>query len=109
MRRMPGPCRPRGSSISMDSASIHLGGFEGETGAEMRKRGMDWWDDWARRDRDCSPAPYAQVATALTNAGDRDAANEIRCLGHERERDEAWRQGKWGSWLFQTALRDVAG
>ena len=32
-----------------------------------------------------------------------------RYLGHERERDEARRQGKWGSWLFQTALRDVAG
>jgi uncharacterized protein YjbI with pentapeptide repeats len=101
---------PAQGQLHLDGFSFnHLGGFEGETGAEMRKRGMDWWDDWARRDRDYSPGPYAQLATALTNAGDRDAANEIRYLGHERERDEAWRQGKWGSWLFQTALRDVAG
>jgi hypothetical protein len=101
---------PAQGQLHLDGFSFnHLGGFEGETGAEMRKLGMDWWDDWARRDRDYSPAPYAQLATALTNAGDRDAANEIRYLGHERERDEAWRQGKWGSWLFQTALRDVAG
>ena len=55
----------------------HLGGFAGETGREMRARGMDWWDNWARRDPDYSPAPYAQLAAALTNAGDRDAANEI--------------------------------
>ena len=54
----------------------HLGGYEGETGPEMRARGMDWWDQWARLDPDYSPAPYAQLAAALTNAGDRDAANE---------------------------------
>ncbi|PNE11903.1 MAG: hypothetical protein CR217_06355 [Beijerinckiaceae bacterium] len=87
----------------------HLGGFVGATGREMRAWGMDWWDNWARLDPDYSPAPYAQLAAALTSMGDRDAANEIRFFGHERERDEAWRQRKWGSWLFQTALRDVAG
>jgi hypothetical protein len=65
----------------------HLGGYEGETGPEMRARGMDWWDSWARRDPDYSPAPYAQLAAVLTNAGDRDAANEIRYLGRVRERE----------------------
>jgi hypothetical protein len=54
----------------------------------MRARGMDWWDkDWARHDTNYSPAPYAQLATALTSAGDRDAANEIRYLGRVRERE----------------------
>jgi hypothetical protein len=66
----------------------HLGGPHGETGREMRKRGMDWWDkNWARLDPDYSPAPYAQLAAALTSAGDRDAANEIRYLGRVRERE----------------------
>jgi len=30
----------------------YLGGFKGETGPEMRARGMDWWDNWARLDPD---------------------------------------------------------
>jgi hypothetical protein len=57
---------PAQGQLHLDGFSFnHLGGFEGETGAEMRKRGMDWWDDWARRDRDYSPAPYARLATAF--------------------------------------------
>ena len=97
--------------LHLDGFSFnHLGGFEGDTFSDMRSRGMGWWDNnWARLDPDYSPAPYAQLAAALTSAGDRDAANEIRYLGRERERDEAWRQGKWGGWLFQTALRDIVG
>ena len=55
----------------------HLGGFSGETGPEMRKRRMDWWDSWARLDPDYSPFPYAQLAAALTSAGDREAAAEF--------------------------------
>ena len=82
----------------------HLGGFSGDTGPEMRKRRMDWWDSWARLDPDYSPFPYAQLAAALTSSGDRDAANEIRYLGREREREEAWKRHDWGAWLFQTAL-----
>jgi hypothetical protein len=87
----------------------HLGGFAGDTGPEMRWRGMDWWDNWARRDPNYSPAPYAQLAAALTSLGDRDAANEIRYLGREREREEARRQHNFGGWLFRTALCYVAG
>ena len=79
---------PAQGQLHLDGFSFnHLGGFEGETGPEMRARGMDWWDNWARLDPDYSPAPYAQLAAALTNAGDRDAANEIRYLGRERERE----------------------
>jgi hypothetical protein len=61
----------------------HLGGISGDMGA----RGMDWWDNWARLDTKYSPAPYQQLAAALTSAGDRDAANEIRYLGRVRERE----------------------
>jgi hypothetical protein len=84
----------------------HLGGFEGETGAEMRARGMEWWDkNWAQLDTKYSPAPYAQLAAALTSAGDRDAANEIRFLGRVRERDT---QTGW-SYILSGALQWVAG
>jgi uncharacterized protein YjbI with pentapeptide repeats len=102
---------PAKGQLHLDGFSFnHLGGFAGETGPKMRKRGMDWWDkNWARLDPEYSPTPYAQLAAALTSLGDRDAANEIRYRGREREREEARRQHKWGGWLFRTALRDVAG
>jgi uncharacterized protein YjbI with pentapeptide repeats len=83
----------------------HLGGSAGEIGAEMRKRGMDWWDIWARRDPDYSPAPYAQLAAALTSAGDRDAANEIRYLGRVRERETE----KGLAYVWSGFLQYVAG
>jgi uncharacterized protein YjbI with pentapeptide repeats len=77
---------PDREHLDLDGFSFnHLGGYEGETGEKMRERGMDWWDNWARRDPGYSPAPYAQLAAALTNAGDRDAANEIRFFGRARE------------------------
>jgi hypothetical protein len=79
---------PAEGQLHLDGFSFtHLGGYEGDTGPEMRNRGMEWWDKhWARRDREYSPAPYAQLASALTAQGDRDAANEIRYLGRVRER-----------------------
>ncbi len=79
---------PVQSQLHIDGFGFnHLGGFMGETGPKMRARGMEWWDKWARLDPDYSPAPYAQLAAALTSAGDRDAANEIRYLGRVRERE----------------------
>jgi hypothetical protein len=79
---------PAQGHLHLDGFSFnHLGGFAGDTGPEMRDRGMPWWDNWARRDTKYSPAPYAQLAAALTSAGDRDAANEIRYLGRVRERE----------------------
>jgi hypothetical protein len=82
-----------------------LGGFEGETEPEMRARGMGWWDNWARRDPTYSPSPYAQLAAALTSAGDRDAANEIRYLGRVRERETE----KGLGWVWSGFLQYVAG
>lgn len=84
----------------------HLGGFAGETGSEMRKRRMEWWDHWAQLDPDFSPTPYAQLAAALTSAGDPDAANEIRYLGRVRERES---ETGWGSYIWSGALQYVAG
>jgi hypothetical protein len=88
----------------------HVGGFEGDTKSQQRERSIKWWDHWVRLDPDYSPIPYAQLAAAFTNSGDRDAANDIRYLGREREREaackESWLQG---SCLLQTALGSVAG
>jgi hypothetical protein len=97
---------PDRQHLHLDGFSFnHLGGFEGETGPEMRARGMKWWDSWARRDPDYSPAPYAQLAAALTSAGDRDAANEIRYLGRVRERETE----KGLAYIWSGAVQYVAG
>ncbi len=79
---------PAQGQLHLDGfAFAHLGGYGGDTGSEMRARGMEWWDNWARRDPKYGPAPYAELAAALTSAGDHEAANEIRYLGRVRERE----------------------
>jgi uncharacterized protein YjbI with pentapeptide repeats len=74
----------------------HLGGSDDDAGREKRPGGIIWWDkNWARLDPNYSPGPYTQVATALTNVGDSDAANEIHYFGREREREVACSQYHW--------------
>jgi hypothetical protein len=100
--------RPR---LHLDGFSFgRVGGFEGDTEPQRRRRPIRWWDNWARLDPDYSPTPYAQLAAAFTNSGDRDAADDIRYLGRERQREVACEE-TWlrGSCLLQTALRAVAG
>ena len=97
---------PAQCQLYLDGFSFnHLGGFAGDTGPEMRARGMDWWDNWARLDTEYSPAPYAQLAAALTASGDRDAANEIRYLGRVRERETE----KGFAYVWSGFLQYVAG
>jgi len=83
----------------------HLGGFAGDGGSGTPKRGSDSWDKWARLDPDYSPGPYVQLATALTSAGDRDAANDIRYLGRARERETE----KGLAYVWSGFLQWVAG
>jgi uncharacterized protein YjbI with pentapeptide repeats len=88
----------------------HLGGADGpQTETEMRNRGMPWWDRWVRRDPNYTPTPYIQISTALVAAGDRDASNEIRFLGRERERETRWNEGNYAGWLLLTGLSNIAG
>jgi hypothetical protein len=97
--------------LHLDGFSFgHVGGFEGDTEPQLRERSMKWWDNWARLDPDYSPTPYAQLAAAFTNVGDRDAADEIRYLDREREREVVCREN-WmrRSCLLQTVLGWVAG
>jgi hypothetical protein len=97
--------------LRLDGFSFgRLGGYEGDTEPQQRRRATKWWDDWARLDSDYSPTPYAQLAAAFTNSGDRDAANDIRYLDRARQRqaacEESWLRG---SCFLQTALGAVAG
>jgi hypothetical protein len=87
----------------------HLGGISGDTGREMRKRGGEFWDKWARRDPDYSPLTYSQLAAVFTNEGERDTADDIRYLGREREREMACRETLLSSCVLQSALGVVAG
>jgi len=97
---------PAKGHLHLDGFSFnHLGGYAGETGPEMRARGMVWWDNWARLDPNYSPAPYTQLAAALTTAGDRDAANEIRYLGRVRERETE----KGLAYVWSGPIQYVAG
>jgi uncharacterized protein YjbI with pentapeptide repeats len=102
---------PRKGYLQLDGFSFnHLVGLEGETEPQMRDRGMEWWDNWARLDPDYGPAPFAQLAAALTSAGHRDDANEVRYYGRVREREAVCKK-TWvlGSCFLQTALGSVAG
>ena len=83
-----------------------LGGFTGDTGPVMRARGMDWWDDWIRRDPAYSPTPYEQLAAALVAAGDRAAAEEVRFFGRVRQRET---EKNWGPWILSGFLQYAAG
>jgi uncharacterized protein YjbI with pentapeptide repeats len=79
---------PEPGHLHLDGFAFnHLGGFEGETGPEMRARGMDWWDNWARLDPNYSPAPYAQLAAAFTSFGAHAAADDVRYFDRVRERE----------------------
>ncbi len=66
----------------------HLGGFGGEQRQDMRNRSIEWWRGWLMRDPVYSAQPYAQLASVLATAGNRDGAADIRFFGRDRERTE---------------------
>ncbi len=64
----------------------------------------EWWDGWAKRDKQYSPHPYQQLAAAFSLAGDKDLADDIRFRSKVRER-----QGQTGlNWLWSWFLQWVA-
>ena len=101
---------PAKGQLRLDGFTFgHLGGFEGDHRSETRRQEIRSWDDWARLDPDYSPASYGQLAAAFTNAGDRDAGDDIRYLGRQRQREAACKETLRGSCFLQTALGSVAG
>ena len=87
----------------------HLGAFKDESTTQTHNPDMAWWDRWAKRDPDYSPAPYTQLAAALKSSGDNDAANEIRFLGRERAREAVCQQGMSFDCFFQNVLGYTVG
>jgi hypothetical protein len=105
----------------------HLGGFGGEQRQDMRNRPIDWWRDWLKRDPIYSAQPYAQLASVLAAAGNRDGAADIRFSSRDRGRSEllrgcVWLQKaglvdepdvrrpcKWGPWLGLSAQQLFVG
>jgi hypothetical protein len=87
-----------------------FGVFDGDTDPYAR-RPLSWWKEWTERDTTYSPLPYTHLANVLGNLGNRDLANDIRYLGHERAREEACKQ--WAhdrhTCIVQGALGLVAG
>jgi hypothetical protein len=78
----------------------HLGSSEEDTKLDARDGGITWWDkNWVQLDPFFSSSPYVQLANAFTAMGDRNSANEIRYLGRERDREEAWNHQRWSTWL----------
>jgi hypothetical protein len=101
---------PTARHLHLDGFSFaRFGGLEGDAGAIMRSRGMQWWDQWARRDPKYSPTPYEQLVGVLLGAGDRSSVDEVRYLGRVREREQEKDEKKWRSWIYSGFLQYVAG
>jgi hypothetical protein len=101
---------PRSGQLHLDGFPFsHLGGSSGVTGQDMRKRGANWWDIWAKLDHDYNPTTYAQLAEVFANGGDHDGADDIRYLSRERQRETACQETLLGSCLLQSTLGYVAG
>jgi hypothetical protein len=76
---------------------------------DMRQRSAEEWVDWLSRDRTFSTQPYTQLSSVFAAGGHRATADDIQIAGRERERCEAWKQGRPGSWLWQTILSGAVG
>jgi hypothetical protein len=65
-----------------------LGGLGGQGRDDMRRRSVEEWTDWLKRDRTFTMQPYAELASVLSVAGHPGTADDIRFKGRERERRE---------------------
>jgi len=80
------------TSITLEGFTYaRLGGAAGEQRQDMRNRPVAWWRGWLDRDPVYSAQPYAQLASVLAAAGNRDGAADIRFFGRDRERSELLR------------------
>jgi uncharacterized protein YjbI with pentapeptide repeats len=85
---------------------LHLYGFTfARLGAEATKRGINWWDGWARLDDDQSATQYEQLANAFAGLGDHDTVDAI----HYAERARAQEKTSGLAFVWSSALRWAAG
>jgi hypothetical protein len=82
----------------MDLEGFRYDRIGGVGSADMGQRPIDEWVAWLKRKTIFSPQPYTQLASILSAAGRRDAAEAILLAGRERERDEIWSQPSQGFW-----------
>jgi hypothetical protein len=89
--------------LYLDGVSfVHLGGAEGDSGADMVKRGADWWDrNFAQLEKNFTASPYEQLATAFGGAGYRDLADEIHYNEQLRATEKSSVLGLAGSVLMR--------
>jgi uncharacterized protein YjbI with pentapeptide repeats len=89
--------------LHLDGVSFaHLGGSEGDSGADMVKRGADWWDrNFAQLEKDFTASPYEQLAMAFGGAGYRDLADEIHYDEQVRAAEKSGVLGLTGSTLMR--------
>jgi hypothetical protein len=89
--------------LHLDGVSFgHLGGSEGDSGADMVKRGADWWDrNFAQLEKDFTASPYEQLAAAFGGAGYRDLADEIHYDEQLRATEKSSLLGLAGSTLMR--------
>jgi hypothetical protein len=71
-----------------------LGGSLATGAVEMMRRPAGHYVAWLARDPVLSRQPYEQLASVFRTAGDRDRADAILTAYRDRERAEAWRDGK---------------
>jgi hypothetical protein len=101
---------PAYGHLQIDGLVFSRLGGDQHTATSMLTRDMEWWDKkWARLDEQFSTTPYTQLDAALLAMGKPAASNAIRYLGRQRERDAAWSERRWGTWLGLTVLWAVAG
>jgi hypothetical protein len=97
---------------TLDLEGFHydrLGGLR-DTGADdMRNRSAEQWSDLLRRDPTFSTQPYVQLASVLTAAGHRDAAERIQYAGRDRERQVTCARSDRWQCVWLTSLWLVAG
>lgn len=71
-----------------------LGGALGAGAVDMLRRPAEYYAAWLARDPVLARQPYEQLASVFRATGDRDRADAILTAYRDRERNEAWRDGK---------------
>lgn len=86
-----------------DWLSPWLGCSRRPSGETTERRSVTWWLNWIERDPDHTEQTYAQLALALGNAGEGDAADAIQFAQRvwERSKGNPWSPAVWLSVLEQ--------
>ncbi|TPQ32363.1 hypothetical protein C2U70_21815 [Bradyrhizobium guangdongense] len=99
---------PKTKHLHLDGFSFsHLGGF-GASGSSTNeeKRDSKWWDEWAKRDPNYSTMPYEQLALAMSAAGDRGAADDMRFFNRRRQHET---EKSWWPWIGSGFVQYTTG